>query len=146
MTDGQERETGWSDVEAEPAPPVRGIPGWASALIILLCLGAGSWLTWTFVMAGGAGGRIVVLDYAPGDGVNRQGPDAWRINAGAGVVTVRKGGGPRGQYAFEFFFDRYEFLTPDQVEVLTKTRRLVMDRAFARELGVTPSQMKVLEE
>src|SRR5687767_15064716 len=118
----------------------RSFPAWASALVIVACLAGGAWLVWAFVAGGGPGERIVVLDHAPGDGVRRSARDAWRIDAGTAGAQVRKADTAPGGYQIDFFFERYEFLAPEEIDVLTKTRRIVREKSVAQQLKVTPDQ------
>jgi hypothetical protein len=126
--------------------PHRSIPGWASALAVVACLGGGGAFAW-WVAKDGLGDRIVVLDRAPGDGVKKVGRDQWRVTAGYAVVQVTapagEGGGPP---KFEFYFDKYDFLAPEHVEALSTARRLVNDRPMAAAVGVTPAQVAELLE
>src|SRR5687767_7630800 len=125
-------------------PKRSGVPPWASALAVIACLGGGGAFAW-WVAQDGVGDRIIVLDRAPGDGVKKFGRDQWRVTAGYAVVQVTA---PSGGAApkFEFYFDKYDFLSPDHVETLSVARRLVNDRAFAAAVGITPPQMAELQE
>jgi hypothetical protein len=132
----------------------RGLPQWASALAILACLGGGGAFAW-WVAQGGTGDRIIVLDRAPGDGVKKFGRDQWRVTAGYAVVQVTapgggggigEGSGGPGEPTFEFYFDKYDFLTPEQVEILATARRLVNDPVMAAAVGLSPAQMSELRD
>lgn len=133
-----------------PAPPVRRVPRWATALLVgVAVLGAG-WLAWGAWAAGGvsaSGKRVVVLSRDPYGKVERNGTAGWAVSSGRGRVTVAPavGGGP-AEVEFGFPF-RDDYTTPRQRRVLEEVAGLLTDKeGNARLLGLSAQQFAALEE
>jgi hypothetical protein len=124
--------------------PARPIPAWLTVLVVVAALAAGAWFLRALWQGSGPRERIVILDKAPGEGVTRRGDGRYAVRGGAAWLGVEKN--PKGDVSLEFRFDNTDFMGRDVVDVLTKTRRIVSDAAFAREMGVTPQQLAALRQ
>jgi len=123
----------------------RSLPAWASALIIVIALGAGAGIVYWVSTRGPAGNEAVVLDRGPDDGVTAlRGGRTWNVVSGNTTMKVSKM--PGGELQTKFGYVRYDFLAPDEFTVLTKGRRIAADGAVAEALGLSPEQADQLKE
>ncbi|HZL37909.1 MAG TPA: hypothetical protein VFC78_21505 [Tepidisphaeraceae bacterium] len=125
------------------AAHVKQMPTWLSASLIIACLAAAGAVGWWFWKSGPRG-QVVVLRHNPDDGVKTTGRNRWDVRSGIGLLRVAKKGGGTLDVSFEYA--SHEFLTEEQMDVLSTVRRVAMDRQLANELGVTPAQTQVLEQ
>ena len=124
---------------------VRQFPIWLSALIILAMVAGAAWLIRWFITTGPTGTEVVVLDRGPEDGVKAlPGGRNWRAQSGNNGLRVSKDSD--GQLHVDFYVLHYDFLTPEQFNVLNNGRRIAADPALADELGLSPKQREDLRE
>jgi hypothetical protein len=125
--------------------PVRQMPAWLSALIILACLAlAGGVARWYW--RGGWSDNIVMLDHNPGDGVHAstKAKNQWDATAGpaaAKIVRARD-----AKLNVSFFFKRKDFLSPEQIKLITAATQIAKDRRMQQDLEITPAQAQALAE
>lgn len=123
----------------------RGLPAWASALVIVIALGGGAGIFYWFFTHGPGGNEAVVLDRGPEDGVKAlKGGRTWNVTSGNTVMKVSKM--PGGDLATKFGYLQYDFLAPGEFAVLSKGRRLAADGAMADSLGLSSEQTDQLKE
>lgn len=129
--------------EARPTP--RRMPVWLSASIIVIALAAGAGLVYWFFTSGPGGGDTIILDKGPEDGIKgTPGGRIWKIVSGNTKMQVIKGPGDALQTKFGYL--QYDFLTPEEFEVLNKGRRLAVDGAMAEALGLSSDQAGQLRD
>jgi hypothetical protein len=124
-------------------PPVREIPAWAVVAVILACLAGFAWFVWANWLRSGPAERIVFLDRGPDDGVKQLLPGRFEVRSGNAALTVTKKGDNDAD--LDFRWAKQEYLTAEQIKMLTIVLRLSRDQAMADELGVTPEQMERLK-
>lgn len=122
-----------------------GAPIWLSLLILLVAGAMAPLMGWGYWKRSIAGPVVTVPARPTTDGVTKLSAERWRITCGPAAVLVTKFRSA-GKYDSEFYFDRYEFLTTQQIETLSKVRRLVNDHRLAEFVGVSPQQMHELQE
>jgi hypothetical protein len=124
--------------------PVRQMPAWLSTMIILACLAlAGGVARWYW--RGGWSDNIVMLDHNPGDGVHAapKTKNQWDATAGAAAAKIVRN--YDGTLEVSYFYKRKDFLSPEQIKLLTAATQIAKDRRMQADLGVTPAQAKALE-
>jgi hypothetical protein len=123
----------------------RGLPAWASSLIIVVALAAGAGIVYWFFTRGPGGNEAVVLDRGPEDGVKAlNGGRTWNVVSGNTTMKVSKL--PGGEFQTKFGYLRYDFLAPEEFAVLTKGRRIATDAAMAEAVGLSPEQADQVKE
>jgi hypothetical protein len=123
----------------------RGIPTWASSLILVTALSAGAGIVYWFFTRGPGGDEVVVLDRGPQDGVTAlKGGRNWNIVSGNTTMRVTRM--PGGELQPKFGYLQYDFLAPAELNVLTKGRRIATDGAMAEAVGLTPEQVEQMKE
>jgi hypothetical protein len=132
-----------------PAPdapkPVREIPPWLVAVVVLGCVAGAGWFLWTNWLRSGPAERIVILDRGPDDGVKSPGGGRFDVRSGNAALTCTKT--PDGKDAeLQFKWAKQEYLTPEQIKVLTVVFRVAQDPGMAAEMKVTPEQLVQLKE
>ncbi len=142
-----------SDAQSLPTSPAAGFAAgpslWISLPLLLIALLAAPLIGWKYRTAASAAGTTTPVAEAPRrpmtDGVAKLSAERWRVTAGPAALVVRKGG-LTGAIDCELYFERYEFLTAKQIDLLGKVRRLVNDRHLAEYLAITPEQMRAMRE
>jgi hypothetical protein len=123
----------------------RGLPVWASVLIIACAVASAAGAVYWYFKAGPLGGEAVVLDRGPEDGVKTLAPDKnWRAISGNAVLRVTRDRKGELQPAFDFL--HYDFLPPEQFAALNNGRRLAIDSAMAQEVGLSDQQIAKIRE
>lgn len=121
------------------------MPAWMSATLIVAALAAGAGVIYWFFTTGPGGADAVILDRGPQDGIKgAPGGRMWNIIGGNTKMQVTKGIGDALQTKFGYL--QYDFLTPEEFEVLNKGRRIAMDGAMADAIGLTPTQAEELKD
>lgn len=116
-----------------------------SATLIVAALAAGAAVVYWFFTTGPGGADAVILDRGPQDGIKgTPGGRMWSIIGGNTKMQVTKGIGDALQTKYGYL--QYDFLTPEEFEVLNKARRLAMDGAMADAIGLTPAQAEQLKD
>jgi hypothetical protein len=142
----------------------RPLPGWLSVAVVAACLIGGAWLLWWFVAGGGPRERTVTLKEVPrqarrgGGGPNPVGNafrqltraatgvfvvkgDEWHVRSpGDTVMRVIKR--PDGRFESNFYFDRNDLVSPDELSLLVFRAEVANNEAAARAAGVTTRQME----
>jgi hypothetical protein len=119
--------------------PARGLPTWASALIIVIALAGGAGIVYWFLHTGIGGNEVVVLDRGPQDGIKPlPGGRVWVVTSGNTTMRVMKLPGDKLQTRFNYL--QYDFLTPAEFDVLNKGKRISADSAVADAIGLSTEQ------
>jgi hypothetical protein len=121
------------------------MPAWAGGAIVVVALAVGAGTLYWFFTSGPGGSETVVLDHGPEDGI--KGTPAgrtWNVISGNTKMQVAKGPGDALQPKFGYL--QYDFLTPEEFEILNKGRRLAIDGAMADALGLSSAQTDELRE
>ena len=137
---------GFDAAEAQPADapkPVREIPPWAVVGVVVACLAGAAWFVWANWLRSGPAERIVILDRGPDDGVKQLMGGRYEVRSGNAALTVSKKGDNDADMDFRWV--KQEYLTPEQIKMLTIVLRLSREQAMADELGVTPEQTERLK-
>jgi hypothetical protein len=130
---------------ADAPKPVREIPPWLVAVVVLGCIAGAGWFVWTNWLRSGPAERIVILDRGPDDGVKPSGANRFDVRSGNAALTVTKT--PDGKDAdVQFKWAKQEYLTPEQIKVLTVVFRVAQDPGMAAEMRVTPEQLVQLKD
>jgi hypothetical protein len=125
--------------------PVRQMPAWLSTVIILSCLAlAGGVARWYW--RGGWSDNIVMLDHNPGDGVHASPRTKNQWDATAGPAAAKIVRSRDGKLDVSFFYKRKDFLSAEQIKLLTAATHIANDRRVQEDLGVTPAQAQSLGE
>ncbi|MDB5171582.1 MAG: hypothetical protein JWN51_355 [Phycisphaerales bacterium] len=125
--------------------PIRQMPAWLSIGVIVACLTLAAGVAWWYWHRGWAD-NIVLLDHNPNDGVHpaKAGKDQWDASAGpAGAKIVRA---RNGNLDVNFYFNRMEFLSAEQIKALSAVKQIAADRLVQQELRITPAQLEVLTD
>lgn len=146
--------------------PVRDIPIWLTAVILLLCIGGGGWLVWKFTrtdvpgpitIAAGNPRSALVKNFRaseegggsgaarPGkrqdddtDGVKSLTPNrSWRVRAGNAYMFVNVG--RKGE--LEISPNYRSIYTPEQNQLVIMRQRLIQDEAMRDFIKITPDQL-----
>lgn len=132
-----------------PAPtprPVRQIPAWLSVLVVLACAAGGGWFVWTTFLSPAPRQKIVVMERGPKDGVRPE-VDHWSIRSGNAWLGIPRSTTPAGGGSPDITFKfGNEFYPEDQRAVLKKVVTVVNSPAVAKSVGVTPEQMRQLQD
>jgi hypothetical protein len=128
---------------ADAPKPVREIPVWAVVGVVLICLGGAAWFVWANWLRSGPAERIVFLDRGPDDGVKQVLAGRYDVRSGNAALTVIKKGDAGAD--LDFRWAKQEYLTAEQIRMLTIVLRLTRDQAMAEELNMTPEQMERLK-
>lgn len=121
------------------------MPAWLSAIIIVVALAAGAAVVYWFFTTGPGGAETVILDRGPDDGIKGSPTGrTWSIIGGNTKMQVNKGIGDALQTKFGYL--QYDFLTPEEFEILNKGRRIAVDSAMADAIGLTPAQADQLKD
>jgi hypothetical protein len=119
------------------------MPAWLSTVIILSCLAlAGGVARWYW--RGGWSDNIVMLDHNPGDGVHAspRTKNQWEATAGPAAAKIIRN--HAGKLDVSFFYKRKDFLSPEQIKLLTAAKQIADDRRIQEDLGITPAQAQAL--
>ena len=123
----------------------RRMPAWASATLIVLALATGAAVVYWFFTTGPAGADTVILDRGPQDGIKgTPGGRMWNVTSGNTKMQISKGPGDTLQAKFGYL--QYDFLTPEEFEVLNKGRRIAVDGAMAEAIGLSSTQTDQLRD
>src|SRR5688572_17692106 len=148
--------------------PVRDIPVWLTAVILVLCIGGGGWLVWKYTttnapepitIAAGNPRAALVKNWKPGDdsaGVSRtprkvQDDDtdgvkaltpnrSWRVRSGNAYMFVNV----NRKNELEISPNYRSIYTPEQNQMVIMRQRLLQDDAMREHIKVTPDQMNKL--
>ena len=152
-----------------PAPttdkPVRDIPVWLTAVILLLCIGGGGFLVWKYAstntpepitIAPGNPRTALVKNYRPEgatertakktqdddtDGIKALTPNrSWRVRAGNAYMFVNLS----RKNELEISPNYRSIYTPEQNQLVIMRQRLLQDDAMRDFLKVTPDQLAKL--
>jgi hypothetical protein len=145
---------------APPHAPPQRMPLFAwLALAVMLATVAGVGYLLYGRLFGGAGESRDLVDIIPGrglpggiapprvqpDGVRELGSNSHQVKAGDARVNVRRDKAG-AEWTYNFSYQRRDLLTPEIDAALTARWRLPRDARFAASLGVTPEQIKRLDE
>jgi hypothetical protein len=121
------------------------MPAWAGATLIVVALAAGAAVVYWFFTTGPGGADTVILDRGPEDGIKGT-PSArmWNVTSGNTKMQIAKGPGDTLQTKFGYL--QYDFLTPEEFEVLNKARRIAVDGAMADAIGLSSAQADQLRD
>lgn len=125
--------------------PPPSAPIWLSLLILIGAGALAPLMGWRYWKVSAAASVVAVPARPATDGITKLSAERWRITCGPAAVLVTKFQAA-GKYDSEFYFDRYEFLTTQQIDILSKVRRLVNDRRLAEYVEISPEQMNELRE
>lgn len=121
------------------------MPAWVSATLIVAALAAGAGVVYWFFTTGPGGTETVILDRGPEDGIKgTPGARAWSVTSGNTKMQIAKG--PGDTLRTKFGYLQYDFLTPEEFDVLNKGRRIAVDGAMAEAIGLTPEQADQLRD
>ena len=123
--------------------PTGQMPAWLSIGIIIACLAlAGGVARWYWHR--GWADNIVMLDHNPNDGVHPDMNSKNQWDASTGPASAKITRAHSGNLDVNFYFNRVEFLSPDQINTLSAVKQITTDRLVQKELGITPAQLEVL--
>ena len=121
------------------------MPAWAAATLIVVALASGAAVVYWFFTTGPAGADTVILDRGPQDGIKgTPGGRTWNVTSGNTKMQIAKGPGDTMQAKFGYL--QYDFLTPEEFEVLNKGRRIAADGAMAEAIGLSTEQADQLRD
>ena len=132
---------------------------WRAMAVMLATVAGVGYLLYDRLFGGGSGASRDLVDIVPGrglpggmaqprlqpDGVRELGSNSYQVKAGDARINVRRAKAD-AEWTYNFTYMRRDLLTPDVDAALTARWRLPRDSAFAKALGVTPEQIKQLDE
>ncbi|MDB5354225.1 MAG: hypothetical protein JWN24_678 [Phycisphaerales bacterium] len=123
--------------------PTRLMPAWLSIGIIIACLALAGGVAWWYWHRGWAD-NIVMLDHNPNDGVHpdKNAKNQWDASAGPASAKITRA--RNGNLDVNFYFNRVEFLSSEQINALSAVKQIATDRLVQKELGITPEQLEAL--
>src|SRR5688572_6748802 len=159
-----------TDEPASPAPVATGDPelpqqpqrmplrAWLALAVMLATVAGVGYLLYDRLFGGDVESRNLVdifpMRGLPGgigqpqvqaDGVRELGSNSYQVKAGDARVNVRRAKAD-AEWTYNFTYQRRDLLTPEVDAALTARWRLPRDSAFANSLGVTPEQIKQIDE
>ncbi|MDQ3440190.1 MAG: hypothetical protein M3478_07545 [Planctomycetota bacterium] len=156
-------------VQVKPERPLRvkrPVPGWVSVAVLAGCLLGGAWLLWWFVAGSAPRERTVTLKEVPRQ-ARRGGPspvgsmfrqltqaatgvlvvkgDEWHVRApGSAVMRVLKRAA--GGFDVNFYYDRNDLVTPEDLALLTFRAQVANNDIAARAASVTATQLAAFKK
>jgi hypothetical protein len=150
-----------SQSEAQKKP---GIPNWVGPVVMVACIVGVGWFIWWYLFGSLPSNRMVTVDPAevqresmrgavrplvnrvqqpPGPGIRKTGDAEWLVNGTNSAIQVRK---QKDRYRLRPFFHRSAVISVQDYPLLIAQARLKNDDAMAKQLGVTPEQVKTLRQ
>jgi hypothetical protein len=136
---------------------LRGVPVWVSALVVISALGGAGWFVWSmFFSTPSVGKELDVGNFPrvnpmrplrpppPAEGVSVMGPNLWRVKTGEFTMTAAAKESPL--VPMRVYYGKQDLITPEQTDLLLARRQIAANNDLAKELNITPEQMKKLIE
>ncbi len=151
--------TSKSEVEKKP-----GFPNWVGPVVMVACLIAVAWFIWWYLFGSLPSHRTVTVDPAevqretirggvrqfvnrapqsPAPGIKKTGDGEWIVNGANSAMSVRK---QKERYRLRPFYYRSAMISSSDQPLIIAQARLKNDDAMAKQLGVTPDQVKALKQ
>jgi hypothetical protein len=142
--------------------PAQRVPTWVAPVVLLAIVVAVGWFIWWYLVGSMPRRHIVEVDPARVQqesmraigrevtnrarqpeprGIKRINDGEWIVNSTAGSIQVRK---LKNDYRLRATYHLAALLSPEERRVIMAHRRFTTDDAMARQVGLTPAQVKQL--